>query len=135
MIEREEVGLLGACYLLQMLAEKQATDPNGKFQLIVDGKKIDTVFGTKGTEWAWQDGGTIEPERRDDLVDEQRRRLEARAVAVAVVLDPLEHLAAYVFPPKLTKRGHAEVGKHAQLMQQGGLYSQLYQRQMDLTAA
>jgi ABC-type multidrug transport system fused ATPase/permease subunit len=27
----------------------------------------------------------------------------------------------------------AEVGKHAELMQQGGLYNQLYQRQMDLT--
>jgi murein DD-endopeptidase MepM/ murein hydrolase activator NlpD len=27
------------------------------------------------------------------------------------VLDPLEHLAAYVFPPTLTKRGHAELGK------------------------
>lgn len=25
------------------------------------------------------------------------------------VLDPLEHLAAFVFPPKLTKRGHAEL--------------------------
>ena len=28
----------------------------------------------------------------------------------------------------------AEVGNHAELMQRGGLYSQLYQRQMDLTA-
>jgi murein DD-endopeptidase MepM/ murein hydrolase activator NlpD len=27
------------------------------------------------------------------------------------VLDPLGHLAAYVFPPTLTKRGHAEVAK------------------------
>jgi murein DD-endopeptidase MepM/ murein hydrolase activator NlpD len=27
------------------------------------------------------------------------------------VLDPLDHLAAYVFPPKLTKRGHAELAK------------------------
>lgn len=27
------------------------------------------------------------------------------------VLDPLEHLAAFVFPPKLTKRGHAELFK------------------------
>ncbi|UCH28849.1 MAG: M23 family metallopeptidase, partial [Myxococcales bacterium] len=25
------------------------------------------------------------------------------------VLDPLDHLSAYVFPPELTKRGHAEV--------------------------
>jgi len=27
------------------------------------------------------------------------------------VLDPLEHLAAFVFPPKLTKRGHADLAK------------------------
>lgn len=27
------------------------------------------------------------------------------------VLDPLDHLAAYVFPPKLTKRGHAGLAK------------------------
>jgi murein DD-endopeptidase MepM/ murein hydrolase activator NlpD len=27
------------------------------------------------------------------------------------VLDPLDHLAPYVFPPTLTKRGHAEVAK------------------------
>jgi murein DD-endopeptidase MepM/ murein hydrolase activator NlpD len=27
------------------------------------------------------------------------------------VLDPLDHLAAYVFPPKLTKRGHADLAK------------------------
>ncbi len=29
------------------------------------------------------------------------------------VLDPLDHLAAYVFPPKLTKRGRAELGTPA----------------------
>ncbi len=27
------------------------------------------------------------------------------------VLDPLDHLAAYVFPPKLTKHGHAQIAK------------------------
>ncbi len=27
------------------------------------------------------------------------------------VLDPLDHLAAYVFPPKFTKRGHADLAK------------------------
>ena len=27
------------------------------------------------------------------------------------VLDPLDHLAAYVFPPRLTKRGHADLAK------------------------
>ncbi|MBW2160540.1 MAG: M23 family metallopeptidase, partial [Deltaproteobacteria bacterium] len=27
------------------------------------------------------------------------------------VLNPLDHLAAFVFPPKLTKRGHADLAK------------------------
>jgi hypothetical protein len=36
-----------------------AADPPGKFQLLVDGKPLGTVFGTEGAEWHWQDGGTI----------------------------------------------------------------------------
>ncbi|MCL2742268.1 MAG: FAD-dependent oxidoreductase [Planctomycetaceae bacterium] len=32
----------------------------GKFQLSVNGKKLDTVFGTKGNPWQWQSGGAVE---------------------------------------------------------------------------
>jgi FAD-dependent oxidoreductase family protein len=32
----------------------------GKFQLIVNGKSLGTVFGTEGAQWHWQDGGTVE---------------------------------------------------------------------------
>ena len=32
----------------------------GKFRLIVNGKSLDRVFGTEGSEWHWQDGGTVE---------------------------------------------------------------------------
>jgi hypothetical protein len=35
-------------------------DAPGKFQLIVNGKGLSTVFGTESSEWAWQDGGTVE---------------------------------------------------------------------------
>ena len=31
----------------------------GKFQLSVDGKKLDTVFGTESDPWHWQSGGTV----------------------------------------------------------------------------
>ncbi len=31
----------------------------GKFELSVDDKKLDTVFGTEGNPWHWQAGGTI----------------------------------------------------------------------------
>lgn len=32
----------------------------GKFQLLIDGRPLDAVFGTEGSDWHWQDGGTIE---------------------------------------------------------------------------
>jgi hypothetical protein len=32
----------------------------GKFQLSVNGKKLETVFGTEGDPWHWQSGGTVE---------------------------------------------------------------------------
>ena len=31
----------------------------GKFEVLVDGIALDTVFGTQGNEWHWQDGGII----------------------------------------------------------------------------
>lgn len=34
----------------------------GRFQLFVNDKAIDTVFGTEGSEWHWQDGGIVEIE-------------------------------------------------------------------------
>jgi len=40
-----------------------ATAP-GKFLLVVDGKPLETVFGTEGAEWHWQDGGIVEIEKR-----------------------------------------------------------------------
>lgn len=32
----------------------------GKFQVLVNGKAVDTTFGTTGSEWHWQDGGKVE---------------------------------------------------------------------------
>ncbi len=31
----------------------------GRFEVLLDGKGMDTVFGTNGPEWAWQAGGTV----------------------------------------------------------------------------
>jgi len=31
----------------------------GKFELSIDGKKLDTLFGTEGAKWHWQSGGTV----------------------------------------------------------------------------
>lgn len=37
-----------------------AADPPGKFQVLIDGKSLPTILGTEGTDWHWQDGGTVE---------------------------------------------------------------------------
>ena len=31
----------------------------GKFQVLVDGKPLEEIFGTRGKEWSWHDGGTV----------------------------------------------------------------------------
>ena len=31
----------------------------GKFQLLINGKTLDTVFGTEGAKWTWQSGGSV----------------------------------------------------------------------------
>ena len=35
------------------------TESPGRFQVLVNGKAADVVFGTESAEWAWQDGGII----------------------------------------------------------------------------
>ena len=40
----------------------------GRFQLIVDGKALDTLFGTEAAQWHWQDGGTIDARQREIAV-------------------------------------------------------------------
>lgn len=42
------------------VARWKAPGQPGKFQLVVDGKPLETTFGTEGAEWHWQAGGTVE---------------------------------------------------------------------------
>ncbi len=42
------------------VARWKADGQPGKFQLIVDGVTLKETFGTKGADWNWQDGGTVE---------------------------------------------------------------------------
>ena len=42
------------------VAKWKAPGAPGKFQLLVNGQPIAESFGTKGAEWFWQDGGTVE---------------------------------------------------------------------------
>ena len=36
------------------------TESPGRFEVLVNGKAADAVFGTQSAEWAWQDGGTVD---------------------------------------------------------------------------
>ncbi len=42
------------------VAQWNAPGAPGKFQIAVDGKTLETVFGTEGAEWHWQYGGTVD---------------------------------------------------------------------------
>src|SRR5687768_12002406 len=41
------------------VARWNAPGQPGKFQLLFDGKPLNTTFGTVGADWHWQDGGTV----------------------------------------------------------------------------
>jgi hypothetical protein len=42
------------------VARWKAEGQPGRFQVLIDGKPLSETFGTKGAEWDWQDGGTVE---------------------------------------------------------------------------
>ena len=41
------------------LPAMKAVGTPGKFQLLIDGIKVETSFGTEGANWHWQKGGTV----------------------------------------------------------------------------
>ncbi len=41
------------------VANWNAPGAPGRFQVLIEGRKLDTVFGTEGAEWHWQQGGTV----------------------------------------------------------------------------
>ncbi|MHC4159630.1 MAG: FAD-dependent oxidoreductase [Planctomycetota bacterium] len=41
------------------VAPWKAPGAPGRFQLLIEGKPIKTIFGTEGAGWHWQDGGTV----------------------------------------------------------------------------
>ncbi|MCA9245858.1 MAG: FAD-dependent oxidoreductase [Planctomycetales bacterium] len=42
------------------VARWKAPGSPGRFQLLIDGKALETTFGTENAQWTWQDGGTVE---------------------------------------------------------------------------
>ena len=44
------------------------TESPGRFEVIVNGKAAEAVFGTESEEWAWQDGGTVELSKGENKI-------------------------------------------------------------------
>ena len=61
----------------------------GKFKLAVDGRALDTVFGTEGADWHWQDGGTVQITRQQAKIAlEDLTGFEGRCDAIVFTTDP-----------------------------------------------
>jgi hypothetical protein len=60
----------------------------GKFQLLIEGKALKTVFGTEGAEWHWQDGGTLSIKNKQVPVSlHDLTGFEGRCDAIVFVTD------------------------------------------------
>lgn len=80
------------------VAPWKAPGAPGKFQLLVNGKALAETFGTKGAEWHWQDGGTVEVGAEATVALHDLTGFEGRCDAVLfskdVKFNPPNELAA-----------------------------------------
>lgn len=60
----------------------------GKFQLLLDGKPLETTFGTKGAKWHWQDGGLVRLGESVSLSLHDLTGFEGRCDAILFSADP-----------------------------------------------
>ena len=60
----------------------------GRFQLLVDGKPLAEPFGTKGAQWHWQSGGSVEISRQEvALTLRDSTGFEGRCDAIVLTTD------------------------------------------------
>ena len=70
------------------VAPWKAQGAPGKFQLLIDTKPLQTVFGTEGAQWHWQDGGIIEvTKKRVELSLHDLTGFEGRCDAIVFTDD------------------------------------------------
>jgi len=60
----------------------------GKFQVKIDGRSVDEVFGTKGAEWHWHDGGMVEVTKNPTIALHDLTGFEGRCEALLFCKDP-----------------------------------------------
>lgn len=70
----------------------------GRFQVLIDGQPLDETFGTKGAEWLWHDGGTVEVKGEASLALHDLTGFEGRCEAILFCKDqsfqPTDDVAA-----------------------------------------
>ena len=69
------------------VAPWKAKGAPGKFQLIIDKKPLDEVFGTKSAEWHWHDGGSVEVGKEAEISLHDLTGFEGRCEAILFCKD------------------------------------------------
>ncbi len=98
----------------------------GRFQLLIDGKPLPTVFGTQGADWHWQSGGKVNIARtRVGLVLHDLTGFNGRCDAILFTKDadltpPNEGEAMAVFRQKLLNLTEVEDAGRYDLVVVGG---------------
>jgi hypothetical protein len=59
----------------------------GKFQLLIDGKALDEIFGTKNAQWHWHDGGTVKLGKKTAVALHDLTGFEGRCEAILFCKD------------------------------------------------
>ena len=68
----------------------KATGAPGKFQLLVDGTPLKETFGTRGADWSWHDGGTVNFAKSEaTLALHDLTGFNGRCDAILLTTDPL----------------------------------------------
>jgi hypothetical protein len=70
------------------VAPWKAPGTPGKFQLLVNGTPLFTIFGTEGADWHWQDGGTVSLTSDTTLALHDLTGFEGRCDAILFSDDP-----------------------------------------------
>lgn len=66
-----------------------APESPGRFRVLIGGHPLETIFGTEGATWHWQDSGTIEIEKNDVEVSlHDLTGFEGRCDAILFCADP-----------------------------------------------
>jgi len=70
------------------VAQWNAPGAPGRFQLLINGQPLGTVFGTEGAQWHWQNGGSVNiSERRARLALRDLTGFEGRCDAILFARD------------------------------------------------